>query len=216
MAKTKVFITDDHSMFRKGVISILEKKANIEVIGEADTPESMVGSASLVNANLLLLDLSLGEKSGLEYISSVRKKNPKIKIIILSMHNKPILIKKAVNLGADGYVVKQSPPEILIQAIKTVEDGYRYLDPALSDSIYLCLSEAGSVHTESDVSYNSLSKREQEVFRLLAEGFTAVQISKKLYISRKTVENHRSNLMSKLKLQSLPDLISYANDLGVI
>jgi len=216
MNNMKVFITDDHSMFRKGVISILEKKAQLEIIGEADSPEAMIGSSKLQHADLLLLDLSLGEKSGLDYISTVRKKNPKIKIVILSMHNKPVLIKKAVNLGADGYVVKQSPPEILINAIKTIQEGSKYLDPALSDSIYLCLSDAGSVHTESDVSYNSLSKREQEVFRLLAEGFTAVQIAKKLYISRKTVENHRSNIMSKLKLESIPDLISYANDLGVI
>lgn len=203
-------------MFRKGVASILEKKAHFEIVGEADTPEAMLASGALNNTDILLLDLSLGEKSGLDYISSIKKKNGRIKILVLSMHNKPILIKKAVNLGADGYVVKQSPPEILIQAIKAIKEGLKYLDPALSDSLFLCLSDAGAVNSESDVSYNSLSKREQEIFRLLAEGLSAVQISKKLYISRKTVENHRSNIMAKLKLQSLPDLISYANDLGVI
>lgn len=216
MDKSKIFITDDHSMFRKGVVSILEKKSEFEIAGEAETPEEMLAAPGLRSADFLLLDLSLGEVSGLDYIGKIRSRNPHVKIIILSMHNKPVLIKKAVNMGADGYVVKQSPPEILIKALQTIREGYKYLDPALSDSIYLCLSEADAVHTVSDVSYNSLSKREQEVFRLLAEGFTAVQIGKKLYISRKTVENHRSNIMAKLKLQSLPDLISYANDLGVI
>lgn len=120
MDNLKIYITDDHSMFRKGIVSILEKKENIEVIGEAEAPLQMLASPLLKQANLLILDLSLGELSGLDYIEKIRNKNPNIKILVLSMHNKPVLIKKAVNLGADGYVVKQSPPEILLAAIRVI------------------------------------------------------------------------------------------------
>jgi len=216
MKEIRVFILDDHSMFRKGILSLFEEIPDIHIIGEAESLDSVLLNPALAESDILLLDLSLGEDSGLELIPQLRSSNPRLKILILSMHNKPVLIQKVVNIGASGYVVKQSPPEILVQAIRIIHDGHKYLDPALSDSLFLCLMDGRSDHASSDSSYNSLSRREQEIFRLLAERLSTGMIAAQLYISRKTVENHRSNLMAKLKLHSPADLIAYADDLGVI
>jgi DNA-binding NarL/FixJ family response regulator len=143
-----------------------------------------------------------------------------MRILALTMHNKPVLVKKAINAGVHGYVVKQSSPEVLLQAILRIAAGGKFLDPELSESLYQllldpnCGDDSGSV--SSSGAYSSLTPREQEIFRLLAEGFRPEQIATRLFISKKTAENHRFRLMQKLGFSSIAELIAYASELGVI
>lgn len=215
MKNISIFITDDHSLFRQGVEETFREDPDFNVIGEADSIETLLNSSELKHCNILILDITLGEDSGLDAIPELKEKNPELKIIILSMHNKPILIKRAVVLGASGYILKSSPPNQLKKAVQKVHSGSKYLDPELSDSIFTLLDDR-ITGTGADSLYNTLSKREQEIFRLLAEGITSSQIAKQLYISRKTVDNHRSNILSKLGFSSSAELIQLADNLGVI
>ncbi|MBI9106658.1 MAG: response regulator transcription factor [Spirochaetales bacterium] len=214
MNKISVFITDDHSLFRNGVITALKEDPTFIITGEAESVLELLQSGMLENTDILLLDISLKEQSSLDSMPEITSRFPELKILILSMHNKPMLIKKAINLGISGYILKHSPPETLLHAVKEVQAGRKYLDPDLSDSIFTCLRNSGS-GTEADALYNNLSAREQEIFRMLAEGLTPPQIAKQLFISRKTVDNHRSKIMSKLRIDSSARLIQLAEKLGV-
>ena len=215
MNKINVFIADDHALFRQGIIGALQSEPGFIITGEAESLEQLMTSRVLNETDILTLDISFNDKSSLDSIKTIINKYPKLNILIISMHNKPILIKHAVNLGASGYFLKSSPPERLKLALKEIFKGNKYLDPALSDSIFTLLYE--NTHpSDSDSLYNSLSNREQEIFRLLAEGLKPLIISRQLNISRKTVENHRSNIMHKLKLNSIGELIQLAEKLGVI
>ena len=215
MEKIKIFIADDHALFRQGIAGVLLNENFIEVTGEAESAAGLLASEQLKESDILTLDISLGKDSGLDIIPDLRKNHPNLRILILSMHNKPMLIKRAVNIGAEGYFLKSSSPEKLVEAVKTIHSGERYLDSSLSDSIFTLLSDNES-SWGTDSLYNSLSLREQEIFRLLAEGQKPAAIAKSLCISRKTVENHRSNITSKLRLDSPADIRPLAGKLGVI
>ena len=214
MCEIEVLVVDDHAMFRKGIVGILERCDEIVVLDESDSVEECLRSDALSRADVLILDISLGEEVGLDFIPDFRRRNPGIFVLILSMHNKPILIKKAINDGADGYVVKDSSPEILLDAVRALAEGKKYLDPNLSDSLFLCLAEGADA--AADGLYNRLTPREQEVFMLLARGWTSRQIGAKLQISRKTADNHKLNIMGKLELAGMHELMTYADDLGVL
>jgi len=216
MEKIRVFVVDDHAMFRQGIISLLESEPSIQVTGEADSPEKLAVSPDLRNTDILLLDLSLENRMSLDSLEPLNKARPDLKVIILTMHNKPVLIKRAVNMGVDGYLLKQSPPAALLHALDWVYHGRKYLDPALSDSLFQCLAEPDRENPGEGRGYALLSRREQEIFRLLAEGLKNDQIARSLFISRKTVENHRFRIMQKLEISSLQDLVAYADEIGVI
>ena len=216
MKKIRIFITDDHALFRAGVVKALEQEPSIELSGEADSLNHLMESENLKNTDVLLLDISLGEQSGLDALPLLKKNFPNLEILLLSMHNKPFFLKRSINCGVSGYLLKQSPPQRLIEAVNTVYSGRKYIDPELSESIFALLSGSGSSDGCDTTSYNRLSRREQQIFRLLAEGQIPQLIAKDLFISRKTVENHRANILSKLKISSTAELIQMAEELGVI
>lgn len=215
MSKIRIFITDDHALFRQGVKDALLAGSNIELTGEAESVEQLMKAEALTDTDILLLDITLGNESGLNALPLLFKKYSELKVLILSMHNKPVLLKRAVNSGIRGYILKQSPPERLHEAVKTVFNGGTYLDPELSDSIFYLLNDPTDNSDEAS-HYSSLSNREQEIFRLLAEEHSTSRISKELFISRKTVENHRSKILSKLKLDSPAEIVQLAEKLGII
>ena len=215
MNRIKLFITDDHALFRAGVKKAFEAEPDIEIIGEADSLSRLMESRLLGEAEVLLLDISLGKDSGLEALPKLSSDFPALKILILSMHNKPVFIKRAINGGAFGYLLKQSPPQRLIEAVKSAAEGRKYLDPDLSDIICTFIG-SGTAENGPEVLYDSLSFREQQIFRLIAEGETPARIAKTLFISKKTVENHRSRILSKLKLESTAELFILAEKLGVV
>lgn len=215
MKKISVFVTDDHALFRQGVINTLQPDSGIEITGEAETLKGLLEAEELEQTEVLMLDISLGEDSSVEAIPELKNRYPDLKIIILSMHDKPVLLKRVINLGISGYLLKQSPSERLLEAVKIVNSGKRYLDPELSESIFTLLCNC-SDNEKNDALYNSLSNREQEIFRMLAEGSSTARIAIELFISRKTVENHRAKILSKLKLNSSADIVQLGEKLGVI
>jgi len=220
MKKLRVHVIDDHGLFRSGILGILSSWPNLESASESETVEEFLTNPQSQGVDVLLLDLSAGDHLNLEQMSLLRSRYPGLRVLALTMHNKPVLVKKAINAGVHGYVVKQSRPEVLLQAILRVAAGGNYLDPELSESLFqilldpVCVEDADGVAAKG--AYSSLTPREQEIFRLLAEGLRPEQIAARLYISRKTAENHRFRLMQKLGFTSITELVSYADELGVI
>ncbi|HOX11902.1 MAG TPA: response regulator transcription factor [Spirochaetia bacterium] len=213
MDPIRVHVIDDHALFRRGILEILSKWPEVRSAGESETVDTFLDSPMNQAVDLLLLDLSMGEGLNLDRLPEIRARLPELRVIALTMHNKPVLVKKTVNAGVQGYVVKQSPPEVLRAAVRRVSEGGRYLDPELSESLYQLILDP----SRDDASgYAALTPREQEIFRLLAEGLSAELISRKLFISKKTAENHRFRIMQKLGLTSIAELVSYADELGVI
>ncbi|NLJ45699.1 MAG: response regulator transcription factor [Treponema sp.] len=215
MNPLRVHLIDDHALFRRGILEILSKWPEVRSAGESETVEDFLDSPLSRAVDVLLLDLSMGEGLNLDRLPEIRSRLPDLRVIALTMHNKPVLVKKAVNAGVQGYVVKQSPPEVLRAALRRVSEGGRYLDPELSESLYQLLLDPCRDDPAAS-KYAGLTPREQEIFRLLAEGLSAEQISRKLFISRKTAENHRFRIMQKLGLASIAELVTYADELGVI
>ena len=177
----------------------------------------MMVQVLVISSFVVIVDISLPDKSGIEVARSIRSRFPGIRILIVSMHSKIDYIVEAFQAGATGYIVKESASDRLILGLETVLNGEYFLDSSISHAVVEKLLKAPLKPSQvEDADYGSLTPREQEVMRLLAEGFAVREIAEKLYISPKTVENHRSNLMRKLGLQNAIELVRYAARLGLI
>lgn len=212
-----IVIIDDHPLFREGLKSIIARDKQYKVVGEAGDARKGLEKVKKLQPDLMVVDISLPDKSGIEVARTVRRRFPGIRIIIVSMHAKIDYIVEAFQAGATGYVVKESASDRLILGLETVLSGEYFLDSSISHAVVeKLLTEPLKESRVADADYGSLTPREQEVMRLLAEGFTVREIAEKLFISPKTVENHRSNLMHKLGLRSAIELVRYAARLGLI
>ena len=210
-------IVDDHPLVREGLKSVIRAASNYEVVAEAANGSLALQMVEKHKPDIVLMDISLPDQSGIDLSRQIRERRPKVHIIIVSVHSKTDFIVKAFQAGATGYVVKESAPEKLLQAIETVLAGEYYMDSAVSGKVVEKLLQAPSepVHIKNS-NYNALTEREQELLVLIAEGLSNDQIAERLFISLKTVKNHRSNIMKKLDLHSTYELIRYAARLGVI
>lgn len=218
MAPTKsIVIVDDHPMFREGLKAIIGRDHRYEVIGEAGTGQKAVRMISRLKPDLVSLDVSLPDKSGLDLIADIIKCSPASKVLIVSMHFKTGHIAKAFEAGANGYVVKESATDRLLEGIAAVLNGEYFMDTVVSQQVIQKLVGLKDKPMQfADPSYETLTPREQQIMVLIAEGGSVKDIAEKLYISPKTVENHRSNIMNKLELQSTLELVRYAAKLGLI
>ncbi|MBC8392475.1 MAG: response regulator transcription factor [Deltaproteobacteria bacterium] len=215
--KKSILIIDDHPLFREGLKSIISRDDRFEVIGEAGNGREGLKMAKTLKPDIVVVDISLPDTSGIQLTRDIRKLFSDTRIIIVSMHSKIDYIAEAFQAGATGYVVKESASDRLLQGLESVVQGEYFLDSSVSHQVVENLLKFPIRDARiTDVDYASLTPREQEVMRLLAEGFSAKEIAEKLYISPKTVENHRSNIMNKLGLHSTMELIRYAAKLGLI
>lgn len=215
--KKSIVIVDDHPLFREGLKSIISRNTEYKVVGEAGTGREGLELALALKPDLILIDISLPDKSGITLTREIRCRLSETRVLIISMHSKIDYIAEAFQAGATGYVVKESASNGLLRGLETVTKGDYFLDSSLSHAVVENLLNFPIKEARiRDDDYGSLTPREQEIMRLLAEGFSNKEIAKKLFISPKTVENHRSNIMGKLGLHSTIELVRYAARLGLI
>ena len=215
--KKHIIIIDDHPLFREGLKTIIKRNSTYEVAGEAGTGRQGLQLAKTLKPDLALVDMSLPDQSGIELTRDILKISPETRILIVSMHSKIDYIVKAFQAGAVGYVIKESAADMLLDGMDHVLKGDYFMDTSVSREVVKKLAGLPAKETVASGSdYDALTSREQEVMALLAEGLSVNQVSDKLFISPKTVENHRSNIMRKLGLHSTFELIRYAAKLGLI
>jgi DNA-binding NarL/FixJ family response regulator len=210
-----VILADDHRIFRKGLKSLLSDKAHIEVIDEADNGDEALKKAVQHKPHLVIMDIGMPKMDGIEATRQIRERLPNTEVVILSMHAKKAYIDQVLKAGAKGYVLKDSDEDNLIAAINTVHNGGYYLDSPIADQVlsgYFGGKTKRELHEQAD----PLSEREKEVLRLLAEGHSNQEVADILCISRKTVENHRANIVRKTGVQGQVGLTRYAARIGLI
>jgi DNA-binding NarL/FixJ family response regulator len=215
--KTKLLIVDDHPMFREGIKSIVARNPLLEVVGEAGAGKAALKMAETLRPDMVLLDVSLPDMNGIDLIQDIKAVLPETRILMISMHTKIEYLTSAFQAGATGYVVKDAPSGKILQALDLVSRGEYFLDTSVARQVVERLAELpGRQAKIPDEAYGSLTPREQEILRLMAEGQSKKTIADRLCISPKTVENHRANIMTKLDLHSTLEMVRYAAKLGLI
>jgi len=199
-AAIRVFLVDDHGVMRMGLRQLLVRRG-FDVCGEAETAEDALARIGIVRPDVALVDLSLGRDDGMELLGRIRSSTPEVRLIVYSMHDDPIYARRAVAAGAKGYVTKDDASSHLIDAIKTVVDGQNFY----SDSIAGKLVESIASGAGNGIAA-TLSKREQSIFDMLGDGFSASEIADMLSLSRKTIETHCGNLKQKLNIKTMREL----------
>jgi DNA-binding NarL/FixJ family response regulator len=213
-----VLIVDDHPMFREGLRARILRDAEFRVVEEAGTGIEALRKAKELKPDLVVVDISLPDQSGIQLTREIQSLLPQTNIMVVSMHSEIDYVMDALHAGAIGYVVKGSASERLMEGLETVARGGHFLDSSLSAEIAKKLMELPPEGAELLLhsSYETLTPRQQEVMRLLASGFSNKRIAEVLCISPKTVENHRSQIMEKLGLHNSVELGQYAAKLGLI
>jgi DNA-binding NarL/FixJ family response regulator len=206
--KAQILIVDDHPMTRAGLTHLINHQGDTEVCGEAEDAAQALDLLAMSQPDLILIDITLPDKSGLELIKDVKAIRPDLAILVISMHDESLYADRVLRAGARGYITKHEGGEKLIGAIRHVLNGKIYVSESMSSHILEMFSGAPSGADRSSI--QNLSDREFEVFQVLGEGLSSQQIAKKLHLSAKTVDAHRANIKTKLKINTTAELISFA------
>jgi len=205
---TRIILADDHGIMREGLRALLEKQPGIEVIAEAENGRTTVELSRELKPDVVIIDIAMPDLNGIEATRQIVAESPGIKVIALSMHSDRKFVREMLSAGASGYMLKDSAFEELDKAISTVNDNKTYLSPGIADTVvkdYL-----GKIVTDNSAASIALTNREREVLQLFAEGKTTKQIASLLFVSIKTIETHRKQIMDKLGLNSIAELTKYA------
>lgn len=212
--KITVIIADDHMIVRDGIRSLLEKQPDIEVVAEADNGRTALKHAQQLSPDVIIMDIGMRELNGIDATRQIIGKLPDVKILALSMYSDKQFIKGMFKAGASGYMLKDSASKELVDAIRIVADSKVYISPSIAGVVTEDYLERLA---EKDTSVHSvLTSREVEVLQLLAEGESTKQTASILSVSTKTIESHRKNIMRKLDIDNIVDLIKYAIREGII
>jgi two-component system response regulator NreC len=214
MSRTSIVLVDDHHLVRQGLRAVLEAEGDFVVIGEEADGLKVVDLVERVRPDVLVLDLMLPGLNGLEIARQVTQRGLKTRIVVLSMHANEAFVLEALRHGAAGYVLKDANSAEVVQAVREVGAGRRYLSRELSERAIEAYAEKAQASPLN--LYETLTAREREVLQLAAESSSSTEIAERLGISPRTVETHRANLMRKLGLQSQTDLIRYALRRGIV
>lgn len=211
----RILIVEDHALLRAGLKALLAHEPDLEIVGEADNGRDGVRAVAALRPDLVLMDLSIPGMNGIEAIGEIRRRCEDTRVIVLTIHKTDEYIHAALQAGARGYVLKDSTHDELHTAIRTVLSGKTFLSPDVSDRVISTYLRAGSTPV-SVRPWDTLTQREREILKLIAEGRSNRYIGDFLSLSVKTVEKHRSNLMRKLDLHNVASLTTYAIENGLI
>ncbi len=217
MNKTKIYLTDDHAILRDGLKSILNNIPKYEVIGESADGETTLKEINKLHPDILILDISLPTISGVEVCRQVRKYYPDVKIIILTRHDNEVYIEQLLKFGIAGYVLKENAANDLTRAIEAAEKGNLFLSPEITGRIVTGYKKAKDKNEDSagTTTLKSLTNQETSILKLIAEGNSSKEIASLLCISPATAKKHRTNIMKKLDIHNVADLIVYAIKTGI-
>jgi DNA-binding NarL/FixJ family response regulator len=205
----RILIVDDHAVVRRGVRSLLESEEGFEITGEATTGREAVDVARRTQPDVVVMDLSLPELNGLDAARQILKDSPRCEILMLTMHHSEELVRDVLQAGARGYVLKSDADQSLIAAVKSLREHKPFLSSRVTEFVlddYLRRTDA----LEEALSHETVTAREREIIQLLAEGKSNKEAASTLGISVKTIESHRANIMRKLRLRSVSELVRYA------
>jgi two-component system response regulator NreC len=212
--KVRVLLAEDHMMFRQGIRRLVEEES-IEVIGEVNNGQDAISKAIELLPDIVIMDISMPIMRGIEATSRIKKDVPGTKVIILTIHNEENYLFGALDAGADGYVVKGEDVNILLKAVETVMNGEFYLSSEVPGDALEKYEKHKKSGKKTD-EFSRLTNREREILQLIAEGYTSKAIGEKKFISVKTVENHRANIMNKLDIHETAGLVRYAIQIGLV
>lgn len=213
--KKKMIIVEDHQLLREGLKTMICGFENIEIVDEAEDGLEAMRKIRKMQPDMILLDLSMPKMDGISIMKEVKSQFPAIKILVLTIHEVDHYVLEAFDAGADGYCVKNASRKELEVAIKSVADGKRYVSPGITASILDGYIDGRKKLREKSI-WDTVTQREREILKLIAEGYLNKEIAEFLNISIKTVEKHRSNIMKKLDLHNVASLTAYAIERGLI
>ena len=204
MNKIRILIVDDHQIILDGLTSLLSGKGDIRVVGTANNGKEALETLNILTVDVVMMDIDMPVINGLDAARKIKQKTNPPKIIILSMHHESGMVKNLIELGVDGYLIKNSGKEEMISAIRNVFAGKKVFAPDVTLSL---LGKTESKSGESDI---DLTERETEILKLIADGYSNKEIGNKLFISHRTVDTHRTNMMKKIGVNNIAGLVSFA------
>jgi DNA-binding NarL/FixJ family response regulator len=213
--KIRIVIAEDHTIIREGLRALLSSNPNFEIVGEAKDGREAIRCVEKIKPDLILTDLSMPRMNGMEAIKEIKRESPRTKILVLTVHKAEEYILAAFRAGAEGYLLKDSTHAELVMAVNKVLSGKHYISPEISDKVVEGYLE-GKKTLKARTSWETLTQREREILKLIAEGYKNKEIADDLCISVKTVEKHRANLMEKLDLHNVQALTAFAIDKGLV
>jgi DNA-binding NarL/FixJ family response regulator len=205
---TRVLIVDDHPLLRKGISQLIDQEKDLAVVGEAEDAHKAMTAIEQTRPDIALIDITLNGTSGIELLKDVKVRFPKLKMLVLSMHEESVYAHRALRAGASGYIMKQEGTEKVLLALRKVLQGEVYLSERLGNRMLHTLVNGRASPTSSPV--ESLSDRELEVFSLIGQGHGTRAVAEKLHLSIKTIESHRAHIKEKLNLQNASELVHHA------
>lgn len=203
----RVITVDDHKIFRDGIASLLATDPNMEIVGEAENEEQLLKLLEQQDADVILMDIHLKDSNGINITSRIKKEKPDIKVLAFSMHNQVDYVIKMLEAGASGYLIKDAGKEEMIRAINVVASGNTYYSNEISTLILQALNKKNEPESKRN---STLTKREIEILKLIANEYSNPEIAEKLHISVRTVDTHRRNLLEKLDVKNTAGLVKYA------
>lgn len=207
--KSKIYIVDDHPIFREGLASIIRQQPGLTICGEADTAPKAFDEIRRLKPDILLTDIGLPGKSGLELLKDLRAFEPTLPVLVISMHDETLYAERVLHAGGRGYIMKQEGPEKILQAVARVLSGQVYVSDRMSAGILERISRPGAAAPDSPI--GKLTDREFEILRLIGEGKDGHDIARDLHLSLKTVHCHRANIRQKLGLKSGAAIVHFAS-----
>ncbi len=216
MDKIKILLADDHAVLRAGLKTLFSAQPDIEVVAEAANGEETVRKSLEVIPDIVLMDITMPGLSGLEATREIKRQNPEIRVLVLTMHEDEGYLRQMLHAGADGYVPKKAADTELVAAIRATYQGEHFIHSSVTGGLVAELRNKGIANTVESRGHDGLSQREIEVLRLLAMGHTDQQIADMLYLSTKTVATYKARLKEKLKLRGRAELVRYAIKRGLL